>query len=153
MPYNGEQFEECQIEIGPLARDLAASLSASFWENETGTVPAESVVSASETLYVRVEWSLRGHVKRHLCGTWLVKIDLESIGDAGEYTSECREIEMDPCRDEPYTEVFPITSGKLRPHECGTVYLLAVTLSSLDPCGERGHIWGYCKGPSVMFVP
>jgi hypothetical protein len=152
MPSNGNQLE-CQYEIGPLATDLAVTLSATFWEDETGTTPAESVVSAGETFYVKVVWTLSGGLKRHFCGQWRVKIDLESIGDAGEYTSECRTIPMDPCRDEPYETVFRITSGTLTPHSCGTVYLLAVTLSSLDPCGNPGHIWGYCEGQSVMFVP
>lgn len=150
---NGTPFQECQWELGPIAHDLALTLSASFWEDETGTVPAPSVVSASETYYVKIEWSLTGHLARHFCGKWLVKIDLESVGTADEYTSECVEIEMDPCQDVPYSHIFALTSGTLNPHECGTVYLVAATLSSLDPCGDPGHIWGYCEGPSVMFVP
>ena len=152
MP-NSTQFQECQVEFGPMAHDIMLTLSASFWEDETGTIPAPSVVSASETYYVKVEWEFTGHLKRHFCGKWRVKIDLESIGDADDYTSECIEIPMDPCKDEPYSKTFTLTSGILNPHDCGTVYLVAVTLSSLDPCGDPGHIWGYCKGPSVMFIP
>jgi len=146
------QFE-CQTEIGPMAKDLAIKLGAGIWENETGTVPAESIVSASETYYVIVWWELVGGFKRHLCGKWQVKIDLESIGTAGEYTSDVRMIDMDPCKDGPFVQVFPLTPGTLTPHPAGTVYLVAVTLSSLDPCGDPGHIWGYCKGETVMFVP
>jgi hypothetical protein len=60
---------------------------------------------------------------------------------------------MEPCKDDAYSHTFELTSGLLNPHPGGTVYLVATTLSSLDPCGDPGHIWGYCKGPSVMFVP
>jgi hypothetical protein len=150
---NGVLFQECEWELGPIAHDLKLRLSASFWEDETGNVPAANIVSASETYFVRVTWELIGHLKRHFCGKWKVKIDLESIGKAEEYTSDCVEIEMEPCREDPYSYTFGLTAGDLKPHECGTVYVVAVTLSSLDPCGEDGHIWGYCKGPSVMFVP
>jgi hypothetical protein len=82
-----------------------------------------------------------------------VKIDLESIGIADEYTSDLIEIDMDPCKDDPYSHKFSLTAGTLNPHPGGTVYLVATTLSSLDPCDDPGHIWGYCEGPSVMFVP
>lgn len=152
MP-NDEQFQENYTEIGPLAQDLRLWMKASFWEDENSTVPAPSIVTAVEKYYVKIEWELQGHLKRHFCGVWLLKIDLESIGVAGEYTSECRKIEMDPCREVPYETIFEVTTEALRPHECGTVYFVAATLSSLDPCGGRGHIWGYSKGPSVMFAP
>ena len=152
MP-NGTRFQECQWELGPIAHDLRLTLSASFWEDETGTKPAESIVSAGETYYVKVVWELTGHLKRHFCGKWQVKIDLESIGIADEYTSALYTIDMDPCKDDAYFKVFPLTSNTLKPHPGGTVYLVSSTLSSLDPCGDKGHIWGYCVGPSVMFVP
>jgi hypothetical protein len=152
MPDN-KQVHECEWEIGPLVQDLKLRLWANYWEDETGTQPAKHIVSASEKFFVQVCWELLGNLKRHFCGIWRVKIDLESIGTAGEYSSECVKIDMDPCRNDPYCWTFEVDVTKLKPDECGTVYLVAVTLSSLDPCGGPGQIWGYCKGPSVMFVP
>ena len=152
MP-NGTPFQECQWELGPIAHDLSLTLSATFWEDETGTQPAASVVTAGETYFVKVVWQITGHLTRHFCGKWQVKIDLESIGTADEYTSDLYTIDMDPCGDGVYSKVFTVTSGTLKPHPGGTVYLVATTLSSLDPCGGKGHIWGYCEGPSVMFAP
>jgi hypothetical protein len=152
MP-NGAPFQECHWELGPIAHDLNLTLSATFWEDETGTIPAPSVVSAGETYYVKVVWEITGHLKRHFCGKWKVKIDLESIGTPDEYTSPLFTIDMDPCKDDPYSKVFALTSGTLDPHPGGTVYLVSTTLSSEDPCGNAGHIWGYCIGPNVMFVP
>jgi hypothetical protein len=84
---------------------------------------------------------------------WQVKVDLESIGTAKEYSSELYKIDMDPCKKEGYSHTFEIASNTLHPAEGGTVYLVAVTLSSLDPCGQPGHIWAYGTGVSVMFVP
>jgi hypothetical protein len=150
---NGQPFQECQWEIGPIEHALDPRLSASFWEDETGTKPAESIVSAGETFYVKVEWELAGHLKRHFCGKWRVKIDLESIGEAPEYTSPAVTIDMDPCKNDPYFHIFQLTAGTLQPHPDGTVYLVATTVRALDPCGGDGHIWGFCKGPSVYFVP
>jgi hypothetical protein len=149
-------FEECQFELGEMAHDLGLSISASYWENEISTISAPSTVSAVETFYVKVEWSLTGHLSRHFCGKWQVKIDFESIGTAQEYSSSLVTIDMDPCLhgpNNPYSYTFTITSGTVKPAPGGTVYLVAVTISSLDPCGDPGHIWGFCKGPSVMFVP
>jgi hypothetical protein len=147
---NGE-FQEHQIEIGPLT-GLKGTISARFSEDENGLVPAQNVVSARETYYVQVQWNLTGELKHHICGTWQVKIDLESIGTAKEYTSECLKIPMDPCKEDDYIARFRLSPKDVEPDPCGTVYLVAVTLTSLDPCGNTGHIWGYCKGPSVMFV-
>lgn len=152
MP-NGTPFPVCQWELGPVTHDLAMKLSASFWEDEKGTIPAPSVVFASETYFVKIEWSLEGHLARHFCGKWQVKIDLESIGPAPEYSSPLEVIDMVPCKVDPYTHTFALTAGTLKPDPGGTVYLVVATLSSLDPCGDPGHIWGYCEGPSVMFVP
>jgi hypothetical protein len=152
-PMSNGEFQETEVEIGPLFYDLKLKLSASFWEDENATVPAPNIVSAHEKYHVKVEWDLVGRGRRHFCGKWRVKLDLESIGKAPEYSSECREIDMDPCRDVPYTTIFTLSPADVTPDECGTVYLVAVTLTSLDPCDKPGHIWGYCKGPSVMFVP
>ncbi len=152
------RFEEVQVEIAPLAENLLLKLSAQFYEDEKAEVPASSIVYTGETYYVVVRWWFEGNtiLAHHFCGTWQVKIDLESIGTAAEYTSALRNIKMDPCkkgtRRNPYYAKFALTPGVVKPHEGGTVYLVAVTLSTLDPCGAKGHMWGYAKGPSVMFV-
>jgi len=115
-------------------------------------------VYTGETYYVRVQWWFEGNIAftRHFCGAWLIKIDLESIGTALEYSSDLVTIPMDPCKlgtaKNPYTYTFELTPGTVKPAKGGTVYLVAVTLSTLDVCGGAGHIWGYAEGPSVMFI-
>jgi hypothetical protein len=155
----GGMFPEVEVEIAPLAEDLQLKLQAWFSERELAEVPAPNIVYAGETYYVNVRWWWTGdsHLPRHFCGKWKVKIDLESIGTAKEYTSAVKEIEMEPCEKgvwpRPYFHSFALTPGDVEPHEAGTVYLVSVTLATVDACGDPGHIWGYAKGPSVMFVP
>jgi hypothetical protein len=150
--------KEGLTEIAPLLHSLSLKLTAEFYEDEKAEVPAPSIVYAEEAYYVKVKWWFEGHVgfARHFCGTWQVKIDLESIGKAEEYTSPLIEVPMDPCnfgtKEKPYEHIFELTPGLLKPSEGGSVYKVAVTLSSLDQCGDPGHIWGFVEGDSVMFV-
>ncbi|MEJ2599250.1 MAG: hypothetical protein P8Z00_13020 [Anaerolineales bacterium] len=146
-------FPETEIEIAPLADDLKLTFKAEFFEDELAAVPATSIVYSGETYYIRLTWNLVGKLAAHFCGVWLVKIDLESIGKAPEYSSECVKVDMDPCRRDDYSYTFRITPDTIQPNECGTVYNVAATLSSEDPCGKPGHIWAYGTGVSVMFVP
>ncbi len=147
------QFPETRVEIAPLADDLVLTFAVGFFENEQATQPTKSIVYTGETYYVKLAWKLDGKLAAHFCGKWLVKVDLESIGTAGEYSSGCVEIPMDPCKTDEYSHTFEITPNTLQPASCGTVYLVAATLSSQDPCGKPGHIWAYGTGVSVMFVP
>lgn len=146
-------FPDTEVEIAPLAMDLKLVFSAGFYEDDEATTPTTNIVYSEETYYVKVDWRLEGQLAHHFCGVWQVKIDLESIGTADEYSSKLYKIDMDPCKKEGYSQTFEITSNTLHPAEGGTVYLVAVTLSSLDPCGQPGHVWGYGTGVSVMFVP
>jgi hypothetical protein len=154
----GGEFEYTTVEIAPMAEGLKLKLGARFYEDELGEVPATSIVYSGEKYYVKVDWWFVGNldITRHFCGQWQVKIDLESIGTAAEYSSDLFTITMDPCNfgfeKKPYTHTFELTPNTLKPAKGGTVYLVAVTLSTLDVCGGPGHIWGYATGPSVMFV-
>ena len=153
METPGTLFPETEVEIAPLATDLKLVFSAQFYEDELATSPATSIIYSGEAYYVQVNWRLEGQLAHHFSGVWQVKIDLESIGEAKEYSSELHKIEMDPCQEEAYSHTFRITPDTLQPAEGGTVYLVAVTLSSMDPCGRPGHLWAYGTGVSVMFVP
>ena len=149
---------EGEVEIAPLMQNLNLKLRARIWEDELAEVAARSIVDTGEAYYAKVEWWFEGNTAftRHFCGKWRLQIHLESIGEGGEYSSECICIPMDPCNRgtccNPYSHTFELTPEIVEPQECGTVYLLAVTLSTLDVCGDTGHIWGYIEGPSVMFV-
>lgn len=149
---NNAQDIGCEEEIARLADDLKLTMRCVISEDEQALIPATRIVFGEEEYYVHVYWKLEGKLARHFCGAWQVKVDLESIGTADEYTSPLRTIEMDPCKDDEYHELFVLEPDDLNPHKGGTVYFPAVTLSTLDPCGDDGHMWGYCVGDSVMFT-
>jgi hypothetical protein len=154
----GGEFEYTTVEIAPMAKGTMLKFGAQFYEDELGEVAATSIVYSGETYFVKVEWWFEGNLAlpRHFCGKWQVKIDLESIGVADEYSSDLVDIDMNPCKygtkDKPYSHTFTLTPNTVKPAKGGTVYLVAVTLSTLDVCGDPGHLWGYATGPSVMFV-
>jgi len=145
------QTFECEEEIAIDAK-VTLSLKVDIYEDEAATVEAKRIIWGTEKYYVKPYWKLNGKIVSQLCGTWRVKIDLESIGDAPEYTSEVREIAMNPCKEDEYSTVFVLQPDMLKPHEAGTVYIPSVTLSTIDPCGGEGYIWGFLVGPSVMFI-
>lgn len=153
MANNNNDYIECEEEIAALADDLVLRVRLLISEDEAAAVPARRIVFGEEVYYIHVYWSLTGRLARHFCGQWRVKVDLESIGTAQEYTSPMQVFDMDPCREEEYHAIFAIGPGDLDPHPGGTVYLPAATLSTLDPCGDDGHMWAYCEAPSVMFTP
>lgn len=149
---NGKKTLECQEEIARFADDLILTMRCVIHENEKDDEPATHIVIGDENFYVHVYWTLTGKLARHFCGKWKVKIDLESIGTAPEYTSKPVIIDMDPCKEGEYYHMFVIGPRDLQPNPGGTVYIPAVTLTSIDPCGGEGHMWGYCVGSSVMFT-
>ena len=135
------------------ADDLKLVFSAGFFEDEQATIPVTNNIYSEEKYYVKLDWRLEGKLAAHFCGQWQIKIDLESIGTADEYSSPIETIDMDPCQADDYSHTFSIAPSTLKPAKGGTVYLVAVTLSSLDPCGRPGHIWAYGTGERVLFVP
>jgi len=145
-------FDTVVFEVAPLADDLKLIFNVNIYEDENATIPASHIVYSGETYYIILGWRLEGKLAPHFSGEWQVKVDLESIGVAKEYSSDLKTIKMDPCKTDWYYQVFPITPDTVQPAEGGTVYLIAVTLSSLDPCGQPGHIFAYAEGASVMFV-
>ena len=155
MPHEID-FSECEIEIASMAEDLRATLSVTFREAPDSDHPV-TILRSDQEGFVQVKWNLIGKLARHFCGEWCLCLYLESIGPARELKLEenCARVKMDPCRDPntPYTHTFRIPPGAVDAGECGTLYLVAITLGSFDPCGDPGHIFGYCRGPSLMFYP
>ena len=139
---------EIDLEVG----DLKLTLWVDVYEDEAATIPARRSVWGTETYYVKPHWALTGKLASQLCGKWRVKLDLESVGPRPEFESKVHEIEFDPCKKGEYSTLFALQPADLQPHEAGTVYLPAVTLSTVDLCGGEGYIWGYYLGPSVMFI-
>ena len=149
---NGQQLSECAFEVSPIATQLSGTIKAAVYEE--GGVDPTSIIQIDQPWYVDVEWTLKGHLRRHLCGKWCVRVHLESIGGGKEYSlpEHCQYFDMNPCdRDGVYRHRINVAPYTIKPEDCGTVYLVAVTLTSLDACGKPGHIAAYCKGATLMF--
>lgn len=148
---NGIVFPECSFEVSPIASRLEGTIKAAIYE-EGGVAPT-TIIQIDQNWYVDVEWTLTGHMRRHLCGQWCVKVHLESVGVGNEYSlpEHCEYFPIDPCNNGVYTKRINIPAGTISASDCGKVYLVAVTLTSLDACCKPGHIAAYCKGPSLMF--
>ncbi len=148
---NGLPFEHCEFEISPFATKLTGTLKATVYED--GGVDPTTIIRVDESWHVDIEWTLKGHIRRHLCGEWCVTVHLESVGPGNEYTlpNPAVHFPIDPCNDGNYKYTIKVPAGTIQPEDCGTLFLLAVTLTSLDGCKKSGHIAAYCKGPDLMF--
>ena len=148
---NGVAFTECEFEVSPVACSLTGKIKAAVYEE--GGVQPTTIIQLDQGWYVDVEWALYGHMRRHLCGKWCVKVHLESVGVGNEYSlpEHCDYFPIEPCNDGTYNKRIRFPAGTISASDCGKLYLLAVTLTSLDACEKPGHIAAYCKGPNLMF--
>ena len=149
-----QRFGYCTFEIDPMDATLWGWISASVYEGgrPEGHQDPVDIITTNEDLWVKVRWRLAGHLIRHLCGYFCVCVHFESIGPGPEITADCdnngrpcQYVEMNPCGDGYYEMWCRIPGGQLTPGRCGTVYEVAVTLTSLNPCKEPGHIRAFCK--------
>ena len=116
-----------------------------------------SVLCCDKGGRVVVHWGLHGHLTRHLCGSFCVCVHMEGLGGAPDYDLEtsCKNVEMEPCGDGHYEVTFdlPPNTQACENLGCGgALYKISVTLTSLDPCGNPGHIQAYCEAGTVMFA-
>lgn len=153
MP-NGLPLMHCEHEITPTVSTTTLEINATVFE-EGGVAPTE-IIRTDQGWRVEVNWAITGHLIRHLCGEWVVAVSLESIGPGPEYQFDDPpgRIPMDPCGDGSYSYTINVPAGAVDARDPdGTLYLVTVTLGSLDPCNKPGHIYAHCSGAHLHFVP
>ena len=151
---NGLPLLDCSREFTPLVATTAINLKATVYE-VGGSAPT-NIIRTDQAWYVDVEWELTGHLVRHFCGKWHVSVALESIGPGDEYQfpDPPAQIDMDPCGDGKYSYRINVAAGAVDARDPdGTLYLIAVTVGSSDLCGGAGHLYAYCHGEELHFVP
>ena len=150
MPHHPHPNFECPFDISAHTCKLSGSMQATIYEE--GEEGPQEHITIDKDWYVDVEWFLHGHLTRHLCGSFCVAVHLESIGEGEEYSFGPEEIKMDPCGDGHYRHRFKVPAGAVKAGACGRLYIVAVTLTSKDACGDPGHIRAFCKEGCVMFT-
>ena len=151
---NGVQLLDCSKEVTPIVATTRLNLSATVYE--VGGDAPTNIIHTDQDWYVDVEWSITGHLIRHFCGEWHVSVNLESVGPGSEYQipTPPAVIPMDPCGDGKYRYRINVRAGQIDARDAdGTLYIIGVTLGSTDPCGKPGHLFAYCTGEELQFVP
>lgn len=148
---------ECEQEFTPLAANTMVKLSATVYE--VGGQAPTSIIRDDQDWFVDVEWEMTGGLIHHFCGEWCVSVVLESVGPGKDYQipTPAARIPMEPCGDGKYKYRINVRAGEIesRDHD-GTLYLVAVTLGSSDPCGRPSHIFAHCtshRDGHLHFVP
>ena len=151
MPNVGEPFKECEIEIAPYVCKLTGKIAATVYES--GGQSPTGIIRVNQPWYVKVNWELEGPLLHHLCGKFCIALHIECMGSGPEETLATVYVPMDPCGDGKYESYINVAAGVIDEAACGQVCCLYITLTSLDECGDPGHIAAYCEGPCIMFAP
>lgn len=147
----GEPFVQCDFEISPFDPKLKGYIRAEAFEK--GGQDPTSIIASNQDWYIDVEWDVVGGLVHHLCGKWCLTISIESIGPGAEVELSRHIVDFNPCQEEPepYRYRCNVPAGEVKAGDCGTLYLVAVMLTSLDACGNPGHFAAYCKDLCLMF--
>ena len=160
----GKPHAHSRCHVDPFVTELEVKMVCTLIQDgkETG------VLHSNEDANLKVKVCLKGPLLHHLCGEICVRAHVECIGGGLEtsFPSEppTHKIEGDDGRkccdpgsldDEGfccYEFDVPIPAGtfKATDPDCGEVCCFAVTATTLDRCGNPGHIACWCKGPCVL---
>lgn len=115
------------------------------------------IIAWDQEYQVIVVVRMPDRVRRHLCGTLCVDIDVDTCGPAPDLQFPEKEVRLDPCGRGLYEIVFPLPPNTFADPEnrCGRVYRLCVTVGSHDLCDPPGPglIWGHCDSVEIAVHP
>jgi hypothetical protein len=132
---------------------LSGYISADVYE--VGGVAPKNIIRIDQDWFVRLNWALEGTLKSMICGTWCIRLHLESIGKGDELDlpGAYREVEvpLDPCGDGRYTYDFVVKAGTVRPEHCSTPFKLVTTVVYKNSCDLPGPMAGFVEGSILQF--
>jgi hypothetical protein len=152
----------CSVEI--FKRGIPGDVKIYYWVAEQRPTPDKpypdpvDIISWDETYYVIVYIVIADAVRRHLCGSLCVDIDVDTCGPAPDLQFDEKDVPLDPCGDGKYQIFFELPPNTFKPPDnypgrCGRVYRLCVTVGSHDACGGPGLIWGHCDSVEIAVHP
>ena len=153
--YPRRAFETPLAQPGYFDGEIYASV------HEHGGYAPRTIIRADQTWGVYIKWKTSGSLVRMICGTWCVRIHLESIGPGPEFTlpEKAKRVPLTPChaKGSPATVWYKchidIPAGLVPQKYCSTPYKLVTTLTYLEPCKYKspGPIAAYVDGPLLQF--
>jgi hypothetical protein len=155
----------CSVEI--YRRSVPGRVFIDYWV--TATRPTNDnprpdpidIIAWDETYYVVVCINLEDPVRRLLCGTLCVDIDVDTCGPAPDLQFPEQDVPLDPCsEDGTYCIWFELPAGTFAPppdypNRCGRIYRICITVGSHDLCDppNPGLIWGHCDSLEIAVHP
>jgi hypothetical protein len=128
---------------------LYGDVSAAIYEKD-GVKP-KTIIRTDQEWGVRVYWELKGSLAEYICGSWCVRVCLESIGKGPERNWEYKGIRLDPCGKGEYRYDFKFKPDEITADFCSTPYKLVVTVTYISECHKPGPIAGFVELPIVQF--
>lgn len=136
----------------PTGSPLVGTMSAQIIDAQ-GVAPSH-IIRADDHWAVQFNWSLKGQLASCICGTWCLRVHLESIGSGPElslFADKDIEVPLDPCGDGNYSYAFRVPAGTVSGEGCGPTYKVVATLTYRTPCGRPGPIAGFVDLGLVQF--
>lgn len=136
----------------PTGTPLTGSVSAKIVDHQ-GVAPGH-IIRVDNDWSVNFNWSLQGPLASCICGTWCLRVHLESIGPGPElalFEDKDIEIPLNPCGDGNYTYKFHVPAGTVSGEGCGPTYKVVATLTYRTPCDRPGPIAGFVDLGLVQF--
>jgi hypothetical protein len=109
-------------------------------------IPANTIISLTDDWHLKVDWQVHGMFVPMMCGTWHVKVFLESIGPGPEIEAASADFVM--TGDSDYSHTFFI--GPRKPEKPGP-YKLVTIITATNRKGHPSPLAGYDEGPILQF--
>jgi hypothetical protein len=150
----------CSVEV--FRRSIPGDIRILYYVSERPTADRPDpdpldIIAWDQEYVIHVIVAMPDGVRRHICGTLCVDIDIDTCGPAPDIEFDTQEIRLDPCGEGLYRIDFPIPAGRLADpgNRCGRVYRICITVGSHDLCNPPGPglIWGHCESVEIAVHP
>lgn len=147
-----DEMSKGQLEVSLSEPYLGGDISAEVYEVESAR--PTSIIRTDQEWGVNVRWTLGGSLAEFICGTWCVRLRLESMGPGPEIVFDTSEdIHLDPCGNGEYHYDFRIRPGRITGEHCSTPYKPVVTVSYRTACHRPAPMVGFVELPLLLFYP
>lgn len=150
----------CSVEI--FRRSIPGNIEIDYYVRElpTADVPNPDpldIIAWDQEYQIVVTIEMPDPVRRHLCGTLCVDVDVDTCGPAPDKQFDEEQVPLDPCGNGVYVVVFKLEPNTFKDesNRCGRVYRICITIGSHDLCTPPGPglIWAHCDSLEIAVHP